>query len=170
MQLSTKKTELQQLFQSIYDVHGFSEDCERSIIHRLINSLLQIVQGVDPEKAMMAARCLGELGPSDLGTTVLKSDNDSKIYQKVGDIEIFVLFSRFDLIFNDLKCTDFDEATTALYSTSMEMLNSLLLHSDARVLRAVENACVYLLQTNFGRINTGINLTIIHIGKMSFFM
>lgn len=84
LQLSTKKTELQEIFQSIYDVQEFSEDCEKSIMHRLINSLLQIVQSVDAEKAMMAARCLGELGPSDLGTTVLKTDIDSKIYRMVG--------------------------------------------------------------------------------------
>lgn len=73
------------MFRSVYDFHGFSEDCEKSIIHRLINTLLQTVQGVDADKEMMAAQCLGELGPSDLGTTVLKSDNDSNIYQKVGD-------------------------------------------------------------------------------------
>lgn len=89
MQLSKKKNELQRIFQSIYDVHGFSEDCEKSIIHRLINSLLQVVQGVDTEKALMATKCLGELGPSDLGTTVLKSDNDSNIHRMVVDIEIF---------------------------------------------------------------------------------
>lgn len=38
------------------------------------------------------------------------------------------------------------------------MLNRLLLHTDARVLRAVANACIHLLKTNIGRNNTGINL------------
>lgn len=104
LQLSTKKTELQHIFQSIYDVHGFSEDCEKSIIHRLINSLLHIVRGVDSEKAMMAARCLGELGPSDLGTIVLKSDNDSKVYRLVGDLRIFSFYlsSPHFMFWNDL--------------------------------------------------------------------
>lgn len=100
LQLSTKKKELQKLFQSIYDVHGFSEDCEKSIIHRLINSLLQIVQGVDNEKAMMATRCLGELGPSDLGTIVLQSDIDSNIYRTVDNQLIFFSqLSLFNMIF-----------------------------------------------------------------------
>lgn len=93
LQLSTKKNELQQMVQSIYDVHGFSEDCENSIIHRLINSLLLIVQGVDLDKAMMAARCLGELGPIDLGTTVLKLDIDSKIYRMVNTLIFLFFFS-----------------------------------------------------------------------------
>lgn len=36
------------------------------------------------------------------------------------------------------------------------MLNNLLLHTDARVLQAVANACAHLLQTNIGRSDAGI--------------
>lgn len=57
-----------------------------------------------------------------------------------------------------IQCTDLNEATTVLYQTSLEMLNSLLLHKDAIVLRAVANACIHLLKTDIGRNNTGINL------------
>lgn len=43
-----------------------------------------------------------------------------------------------------------------MYKTALEMLNNLLLHIDARVLQAVANACVHLLQTNIARENTGM--------------
>lgn len=84
--MSTKKEELQHIYKRIYDSHGFSEDCDKSIIHRLIFVLLQTIQGVDAEKSVMAARCLGELGPSDLGTIVLKSDVQLHSYRVVSVI------------------------------------------------------------------------------------
>lgn len=62
---------------------AFSEDCEKSIIHRLIYSLLQTVQGSDIERSHVAAQCLGELGPNDLGTMVLRTDVNRHIYKWV---------------------------------------------------------------------------------------
>lgn len=83
-QLSKKKSELQEIYKTIYDTRGFSEDCEKSPIHRLISTLLtHIVQNVDSEKALLAAKCLGELGPSDLGSIALKFDNQTQTYKIV---------------------------------------------------------------------------------------
>lgn len=81
LQLSNKKHELQDIYKMMYDSRGFSEDCERSPIHRLISALLaQIVQNVDSEKSLIAAKCLGELGPSDLGSIALKFDTQLQTY------------------------------------------------------------------------------------------
>lgn len=61
----------------------FSEDYGDSIIHRMVRTLLKIIQGSDDKKAVMASKCLGELGPSDLRTIVLKSDIHSNVYKNV---------------------------------------------------------------------------------------
>lgn len=84
MQLVRKKNELHEIYRTIYDTRGFSEDCERSPIHRLISALLsQIVQNVDSEKSLIAAKCLGELGPNDLGSIALKFDVNTQTYKVV---------------------------------------------------------------------------------------
>lgn len=84
MQLAKKKNELRDIYKTIYDTRGFSEDCEKSPIHRLISALLsQIVQNVDIEKSLIAAKCLGELGPSDLGSIALKFDVQPQTYKVV---------------------------------------------------------------------------------------
>lgn len=82
-QLSTKKSELNDIYKGIYEMSGFSADCEKSIIHRLIFALLQTIQGSDIEKSHVAAQCLGELGPSDLGTMVLRPDIQHHTYKWV---------------------------------------------------------------------------------------
>lgn len=83
LQLSTKKVELKDIYKRIYEMSGFSADCDKSIIHRLIFTLLQIIQGSDIEKSHMAAKCLGELGPGDLGTMVLRPDIQHHTYKWV---------------------------------------------------------------------------------------
>lgn len=104
-QLSRKKNELPEIYKTIYDTRGFSEDCEKSPIHRLISTLLtHIVQNVDSEKALLAAKCLGELGPNDLGSIALKFDNQTQTYRIVWIVLLFhmnnlSLFSHFIFFF-----------------------------------------------------------------------
>lgn len=84
LQLSKKKNELHEIYKTLYDSRGFMEDCEKSPIHRLISTLLsQIVQNVDSEKSLIAAKCLSELGPSDLGSIALKFDIQHQTYTMV---------------------------------------------------------------------------------------
>lgn len=61
-----------------------------SLIHRLINRLLKVIQTENMEKSEWAAKCLAEIGPSDLGTAVLKSDSDSVVYKIVRNNEFVV--------------------------------------------------------------------------------
>lgn len=96
IQLSKKKHELQAIYKTIYNTRGFSEDCDESPIHRLISALLaQIVQNVDDEKSLIAAKCMGELGPSDLGTIALKFDVQKQTYNIVSNNTIFCINTIF---------------------------------------------------------------------------
>ncbi|XP_055323121.1 serine/threonine-protein kinase ATM isoform X2 [Sitodiplosis mosellana] len=125
--LSNKKNELEDIYKMLYDTRGFSEDCERSPIHRLISALLtQIVQNVDSEKSVIAAKCLGELGPSDLGSIALKFDTQLQTYK---------------------ICKTFEDAVSNLCEHALEKLNGIFIHSDATVLQTAAEACKHLLQS-----------------------
>ncbi|XP_031619505.1 serine/threonine-protein kinase ATM [Contarinia nasturtii] len=126
--LSKKKQELQEIYKTIYETRGFSEDCEKSPIHRLISALLaHIVQNVDSEKSLIAAKCLGELGPSDLGSIALKFDVQLQTYK---------------------ICNEFDEAVSNLCEHAMDKLNGIFIHSDATVLQAAAEASIHLLESS----------------------
>ncbi len=129
-QLSSKKNELIAMYNQLQDIHGFSEDCEKSSIHRLVYTLLQFVQGIDITKAVEAAKCLGELGPSDLSSIVLKPDHQRDTYE---------------------FASTFDKATEALCAAAFNELNRLLLHPDAKVLKAVSSALIFLLKSEIGK-------------------
>jgi len=64
-------------------MRGFSEECEKSILHLLICQLIDISQCNDPEKSLEAVKCLGELGPADLTTLILKPDSQINGYKLV---------------------------------------------------------------------------------------
>lgn len=129
-QLSLKKNELIEMYNQLQDTHGFSEDCEKSLIHRLVFTLLQFVQGFDVTKAVEAAKCLGELGPSDLSSIVLKPNNQVHTYE---------------------FAPSFDKATENLCKAAFTKLNRLLLHPDAKVLKAVSSSLIFLLKTEIGK-------------------
>lgn len=114
----------------LQDMHGFSEDCEKSLIHRLVFTLLQFVQGFDVIKAVEAAKCLGELGPSDLSSIVLKPDAQTHTYE---------------------FAPTFEKATESLCQAAFFKLNRLLLHPDAKVLKAVSSCLVFLLKSEIGQ-------------------
>lgn len=71
------------IYASIYGLSGFAEDCNESLIHRMIITLLEIVQNGDTRTSITAAKCLGEFGPSDLGSIVLKFNEQKATYESV---------------------------------------------------------------------------------------
>ncbi|KAG4079703.1 hypothetical protein HA402_009089 [Bradysia odoriphaga] len=129
-QLSSKKNELIDMYNQLQHVHGFAEDCEKSLIHRLVFTLLQFVQGPDEAKAIEAAKCLGELGPSDLSSIVLQPDHQRHTYQ---------------------FASTFDKATEDLCTAAFTELNRLLLHPDAKVLKAASSSLIFLLKSEIGK-------------------
>lgn len=92
-QLSAKKTELAAVYRQHADSVGTAANAESvSSLHRLVVSLLQTVKSADEtidvaveQKWMEAAKCLGELGPSDLGTLVLQPDSQMHTYKFVSN-------------------------------------------------------------------------------------
>lgn len=76
LQLSNKKTELIKLYARLHHIRGFSEECQESILHQLICMLVKLTTSSDQVISLEAARCLGELGPADLTTTVLKPEKN----------------------------------------------------------------------------------------------
>ncbi|KAJ6636448.1 Serine-protein kinase ATM, partial [Pseudolycoriella hygida] len=125
--LSLKKGELIQMYAQLQDTRGFSEDCEKSLIHRLVFTLLQFVQGFDATKAVEAAKCLGELGPSDLSSIVLKPDHQLHTYE---------------------FASNFDKASQSLCKAAFTELNRLLVHRNALVLKEVSSSLVFLLKSD----------------------
>lgn len=71
-ELCIKKNELLLLYQDLKQGRGFSQDCKESILHQLICKLIHITSSANEKVQMEALRCLGELGPTDLTTLVLK--------------------------------------------------------------------------------------------------
>lgn len=148
LKLSAKKAELAVVYREHHAAVAIGRG-EQSQLHMLIMSLLAAIQGADADKRLEAARCLGELGPIDLGTTVLKTDTQQNIYKFV-QINSFQLRAFLDLIFFSIQLSTFENATRNLCQVALEKLNALLLHPDARVLKAVSEAVVFLLKTEFG--------------------
>lgn len=83
MQLSSKKAELAVVFRDHHDFVCQTGTYEHSCLHRLVLSLLESVQSSDEQTRLEAAKCLGELGPSDLATIVLRPDSKLHTYKYV---------------------------------------------------------------------------------------
>ncbi|KAL3277396.1 hypothetical protein HHI36_012745 [Cryptolaemus montrouzieri] len=74
MHLFCEKRQLKKLYEQLSNLKGFSEDCENSCLHQLISILVDLSQSKDKDISMEALKCLGELGPSDLMTLVVKPE------------------------------------------------------------------------------------------------
>nr|CAI5844505.1 unnamed protein product [Callosobruchus analis] len=74
--LSSKKSELKKLYEEVQKSRGFSEDCENSLIHRFVCNLAKLCCSSYEHVSFEAARCLGELGPADLRTLILKPEKN----------------------------------------------------------------------------------------------
>lgn len=83
MQLSSKKEELAVVFRDHHESVRRTGSYENNCLHRLVLSLLESVQSADEQASLEAAKCLGELGPSDLATIVLRPDNKLHTYKHV---------------------------------------------------------------------------------------
>ncbi|XP_065219100.1 serine-protein kinase ATM [Planococcus citri] len=75
-QVSENRDEMKNLFRRLISKRGFSEECAKSLPHRLICALLQLTSSPDEKIKYEAACCLGEIGLVDLHTLVLKPNCD----------------------------------------------------------------------------------------------
>ncbi|XP_050425429.1 serine-protein kinase ATM isoform X2 [Adelges cooleyi] len=72
--LKASEDELQLMYRELHEMRGFSEDCAQSVLHCLICSLIQYSFDADHEIKILAASCLGILGPSELTTLILQPE------------------------------------------------------------------------------------------------
>jgi serine-protein kinase ATM len=87
--LAKNKDDLIILYENLKNIRGFSEDCENSVIHKLINTLVLHTQSKDMQRSLEAAKCLGEIGPANLQTIVIREENNSLTYGKVKPFIIY---------------------------------------------------------------------------------
>ncbi|KAE9539511.1 hypothetical protein AGLY_004763 [Aphis glycines] len=71
LKLQTNEIELQNMYRELLKIRGFSEDCIKSILHCLICTLIKLTKSDEFEIKILAASCLGILGPADLTTLIL---------------------------------------------------------------------------------------------------
>ncbi|XP_044756174.1 serine-protein kinase ATM isoform X2 [Coccinella septempunctata] len=74
MYLFTLKRQLKNLYRDLSKLNGFSEDCENSLLHQMVSLLVDLCLSKDKGVSMEALKCLGELGPSDLMTLIVKPE------------------------------------------------------------------------------------------------
>ncbi|KAK9874965.1 hypothetical protein WA026_005780 [Henosepilachna vigintioctopunctata] len=72
--LFCEKRQLKNLYQQLSNLKGFSEDCETSLPHQLISILVDLTHSKNKDVSMEALKCLGELGPADLMTLVVRPE------------------------------------------------------------------------------------------------
>uniref|UniRef100_A0A182VTU2 Serine/threonine-protein kinase ATM n=1 Tax=Anopheles minimus TaxID=112268 RepID=A0A182VTU2_9DIPT len=104
--LTSNKKEIKMLCEELSDHSASSTVDGESVLHRLVYILLEVVRSSTFDKrSIEALRCLGEIGPIDLGTMLLKTDGDMIAYDTIN--EFFSQFnaasSEVQYIFNDPK-------------------------------------------------------------------
>ncbi|XP_050523942.1 serine-protein kinase ATM isoform X2 [Daktulosphaira vitifoliae] len=72
--LKTSEDQLQIIYKEFLTKRGFSEDCAKSVLHRLIVLLIRLSWLKDHEVKILSASCLGILGPLDLKTLILQPE------------------------------------------------------------------------------------------------
>ncbi|PSN31644.1 hypothetical protein C0J52_20491 [Blattella germanica] len=168
-QLSEKKQELSMIYNDLNDMRGFSEDCSRSLLHQLIIMLVELTSVTDSKISLEASRCLGELGPADLTTMVLKPDNSQQLQDDHFTYNPMLMFTAHVLqllveylVDENIKVVD--AAGTALYKVLasnegqqvcfaeqiIPYLVTLILNEDDAVCTTVLNKCIcYFFKKHF---------------------
>ncbi|XP_052867560.1 serine/threonine-protein kinase ATM [Anopheles cruzii] len=121
-----RKTELRTICRELLDQSGSNAD--ESILHRLIYMLLVVVRTSPFDKRTIEAlKCLGELGPIDLGTMLLKSDIETVAYDPIDN---------------------FESCVKKAAETILAELDALLISKNVTVARTASLACYQMLHGN----------------------
>lgn len=131
------------MYNALHETKCFSEDGEKSLLHKLVQVLIAHINGVDEQKAIEAVKCLGEIGAYDLATMVFESDASS------------------DSIYHEaLSSAQVEELSV---KTALEKLNLLLVHFHPKVFQPVSAACYHLLSKEVGKKHPFIYLNLFMI-------
>ncbi|XP_066601781.1 serine-protein kinase ATM-like [Prorops nasuta] len=107
-QLSEYKIELQEIYNKLQIFYDMNNEPAHSIIHQLIYRLVKLIKSSNMENSIAAAKCLGELGPTDLMTMILyprkgyfKESNEFSVeilcYKLLTMLAQFVISSEIEL-------------------------------------------------------------------------
>ncbi|XP_053693335.1 serine/threonine-protein kinase ATM [Sabethes cyaneus] len=129
--LCNRKENLRELCSELEASNGFSDSCSKNIILRLINVLLdEIRNGSNDSHTVEALRCLGEIGPIDLATLLLRPDTDTEIYEP-------------------LECCG--DAIALLVRVLLTELNKLIVSSDLMIVEKATLVCYHLFRNKIYR-------------------
>ncbi|XP_023014307.2 serine/threonine-protein kinase tefu [Leptinotarsa decemlineata] len=123
--LSEQKSKVMELYDNLQSNRGFSEDCEKSCLHRLVCALAKLSCSPNEKVSFEAVRCLGELGPANLQTLVLQPER-----------AVF-----------DLQCTPFELLTGNVIS----LLSEYVVDSDVNVVKTASETFYLVLDCKEGR-------------------
>ncbi|XP_058819589.1 serine/threonine-protein kinase ATM [Topomyia yanbarensis] len=124
--LADNKNSLCELCDELESSDGLSETCSRNVLIRLINVLLDEVRHSSSDRhTIEALRCLGEIGPIDLSTLVLRSDTDTEIYQ---------------------NWVSLNDTTSQLVQVLIVELNKLVVTRDLQVVEKASAVSYHVLQ------------------------
>ncbi|XP_034946679.1 serine-protein kinase ATM [Chelonus insularis] len=97
--LHDKKDELIQMYKDLEKLHGFTEDCRSSLLHRLIYKLMKLTENSNEIMFLEIAKCLGELGPANLTTMILHSEEhqakEDGNFEEIFIYKIIILLIKF---------------------------------------------------------------------------
>lgn len=129
--LGTCKDQLVEVYAEASEV-GDSESCINSRLHRMVNKLLSIIQSSesDANKSRLAAKCLGELGASNLYTTSLLSQKQLDLYEPLSNLK---------------KCF------SAYYTIILKALNDLIVDESIEVKLAASRVANQIAQSEIGK-------------------
>ncbi|XP_031830612.1 serine/threonine-protein kinase tefu isoform X2 [Nomia melanderi] len=143
-QLSTRKKELQELYNKFETLHGFAEDCASSILHQLVYKLIKLTASSDLNVSIEASKCLGEIGPNDLTSMVLYLEK-SHVNESSDLLEILtykIIIKMIELLFQsniELRCVSADVLHIVLSSSwGQKLLNTKYIQHLKSVLGETE--------------------------------
>uniref|UniRef100_A0A336N0J5 CSON008049 protein n=1 Tax=Culicoides sonorensis TaxID=179676 RepID=A0A336N0J5_CULSO len=127
--LASKKLELVEMYKEASSIK-FSDQTEKSVLHRLVNKLVAIVEGPDETKAYEAAKCLGELGPADLYTLALYRENDNILYK---------------------LAVDSNDAESCIHQQLLDCLQDLIFDKNIKIKKVANEILIQVMSSVIGQ-------------------
>ena len=128
--LAEKKIELKSLFEELSSTLGFSEDGEKSLLHKLIRSLVGYASNIlqDEDRAVEAVKCLGEIGNYNLFTMVFTTEKHQSetVYEKIDSLT---------------------QCQKMICTAALDQMETMVLHENPRIFEAASAACYSMLET-----------------------
>ncbi|KAF7998580.1 hypothetical protein HCN44_010988 [Aphidius gifuensis] len=112
--LLNRRDELKIMYSDLDNIRGFAEDCISSKIHRLIYHLIKLSESSDLNISLEAAQCLGILGPVDLTTMILHSEE--------GHAQCLKIYSDWVA---ETKFETHEEIINKYYKKSMDIIKNM---------------------------------------------